>query len=309
MRKEKIYSIAYRKRDHQEDFFWLHDNYVFKEAVIDNDGRYWFADPFLFERNGSTYLFYEAFDLIERKGKIGYSIIAEDGSFSKPRIIINEKCHLSFPNIFEYNDTIYIMPESSEDYRVKLFKATDFPDRWEEADVILPDVYACDSVIMEKDNERFLLANEMYHNTPNGLYCSCWLKNYLYRLDGFAPLNDGVKVAEGDLGIRNAGSPFLIGNTMYRMGQDCTGNNYGKGLVLFQIESCSPYKEQMVWAKDCYEIRNHIHCKDMNSIIGVHTYNMSGKYEVIDYTQDYRITPYMKIRRKLWSIQQRLIKQ
>ena len=65
----------------------------------------------------------------------------------------------------------------------------------------------------------------------------------------------------------------------------------------------------MVWAKDCYEIRNHIHCKDVSSIIGVHTYNMSGKYEVIDYTQDYRITPYMKIRRKLWSIQQRLIKQ
>ena len=92
MRKEKIYSIAYRKRDHQEDFFWLHDDYVFKEAQIDNDGRYWFADPFLYERNGRTYIFYEAFDLIERKGKIGYSIIAEDGSFSKPRIIINEKC-------------------------------------------------------------------------------------------------------------------------------------------------------------------------------------------------------------------------
>ena len=112
--KEKMYSVGIRRRINALDHFWQHDDYEFIECKIDTcGGRYWFADPFLFERDGITYLFFEAFDLVECKGKEAYSILCEDGTWSSLKVIIDEKYHLSFPNIFEYGGKMYIMPEMS----------------------------------------------------------------------------------------------------------------------------------------------------------------------------------------------------
>lgn len=42
------------------------------------------------------------------------------------------------------------MPEMSEDYSLKLYEAVSFPDEWKITQDILSDVYACDSVFIEK---------------------------------------------------------------------------------------------------------------------------------------------------------------
>lgn len=67
---------------------------------------------------------------MECKGKEAYSILCEDGTWSSLKVIIDEKYHLSFPNIFEYGGKMYIMPEMSEDYSLKLYEAVSFPDEW-----------------------------------------------------------------------------------------------------------------------------------------------------------------------------------
>lgn len=113
---------------------------------------------------------------MECKGKEAYSILCEDGTWSSLKVIIDEKYHLSFPNIFEYGGKMYIMPEMSEDYSLKLYEAVSFPDEWKITQDILSDVYACDSVFIEKEGVQYLLTNEMYHNVPNGQYASCWVK-------------------------------------------------------------------------------------------------------------------------------------
>ena len=205
MKQEKMYRVAIRSKESPDDFFWKHKDYQFIECPIDSKGKYWFADPFLFEKDGITYIFYEALDLVTKLGKIGYSIYNEDGTCSDPKIVIDEKFHMSFPNIFEYNGEIYIMPETCGDWRVRLYKAVKFPDAWEPADILLPDAYACDSIILEEDGKRWLLANEMYHHPPVDSFGSCWVKNVLYEINGLTVADGGVKVAEGDFGIRNAG--------------------------------------------------------------------------------------------------------
>ncbi|MBO5059264.1 MAG: hypothetical protein J6C10_07240 [Prevotella sp.] len=310
-RTEKMYSLALRKRENSKDFFWLNDNFQFHRCNIDTGDRYWLADPFLYEKNNTIYLFYEAFDLIERKGKIGYSVMSDDGSkdWSKPHIIIDEPYHLSFPNIFEKNGDIFIMPESCGDYRVKLFRARSFPNHWEsiDTDILLPDIYACDSIIISHKGNDYLLVNEMYHNTPNGLFPSCWVKNRLFKMDNMNITNDGVKVSEGDFGQRNAGKSFEIGNKLYRIGQDCRQSLYGRGLVLFEVGSLEPYVENIIWSKDCNELAKFIDCNQKN-IIGVHTYNYSNNYEVIDYSQMQLLPTSVIIRRNLRRIK-RLIKK
>lgn len=308
--KEKLYSVAIRKRLHCEDHFWLHDDYEFHECEIDTyNGRYWFADPFLFERDGKVYLFYEAFDLIEHRGKEGYSILNEDGTWTKPVIIIDENYHLSFPYIFEYDGNIYLMPEMSADYSLKLYKSVEFPDKWIQADVVLPDVFACDSVFVEKDSKRYLLTNEMFHNVPNGQYASCWVKNYIYEMDGLRAIEDGVKVAEGDFGIRNAGKTFSSSGKWYRIGQDCRNRMYGCGMVLFEIESLDPYKERIVNSWSCDELAKHIIRKTADSIVGSHTYNYSEHYEIIDFSSMQTVSSFVtgeRKKRRLLSILKRI---
>ena len=297
--KEKMYSVAIRKRLNGHDHFWLHEDYAFFKCNIDTcNGRYWFADPFLYERNGKLYLFYEAFDLIELKGKGGYSVMNEDGSWTVPKIIIDEPYHLSFPNIFDFNGATYIMPEMSGDYSLKAYKAVAFPDRWEITDVVLPDVFACDSVFIETGSKRYLLTNEIYHNVPNGQYASCWVKNYLYEMEGLKAIEDGLRVAEGDFGIRNAGKTFSNEGRLYRIGQDCRERRYGWGMALFEIESLMPYKETMVKSWSCIELATHI-IKDSNEVIvGSHTYNFSEHFEIIDFSFLEKVPPFVLKERK-----------
>lgn len=297
--KEKMYSVALRKRLNTDDHFWFHDDYKFLKCKIDTcNGRYWFADPFLYEKDNKLYLFYEAFDLIELRGKEGYSVLKEDGSWTTPRIIIDEPYHLSFPYIFDYNGATYIMPEMSGDYSLKAYKAVSFPNTWEMTDIILPDVFACDSVFIEEEGKRYLLTNEMYHNVPNGQYASCWVKNFLYEMDGLKATENGIKVAEGDFGIRNAGKTFTIEGKTYRIGQDCRERKYGRGMVLFEIVSILPYKEKVVKNWSCDELSKHIYKDSSANIVGSHTYNFSENYEIIDYSSLEEVPTYVLSERK-----------
>lgn len=298
---EKMYSLALRRRKNSKDFFWRNDNFKFHKCEIDTGERYWLADPFLYERDGKLYLFYEAFDLVERKGKIGYSVMPVDQSrsWSKLNIIIDEPYHLSFPNIFEKDGDIFIMPESCGDYRVRLFRARSFPNHWESlsTDVLIPDIYACDSIFINHNGETFLLTNEMYHHVPNGLFPSCWVKNRLFKMDGMVIIDDGVKVSEGDFGQRNAGKSFEIDSTLYRIGQDCRKSLYGRGLVLYEVENLKPYVEKRIWAKDCNELAKFIVCDKERPIIGVHTYNFTNNYEVIDFSQMQPVSTLILVKR------------
>lgn len=297
--REKMYSVAIRHRENDKDHFWLHDDYEFIDCKIDTcGGRYWYADPFVFEKDGIVYIFFEAFDLVQRRGKEGYCILREDGSCSEPKIIIDEPYHLSFPYIFEDNDEVYIMPEMCGDYSLKLFRAVSFPDKWEKVDTVLPDVYACDSIFIEYEKKRYLLTNEMYHNVPNGQYASCWVKNYLYKMDGLKVVEDGVKVADGDYGIRNAGKSFVENGVLYRIGQDSRNRLYGKGIVLNKINSLLPYDEEILWGLTCDEINSHIKRWDNNTLLGVHTYNFSVHYEVVDFSEMRELNKMISVKRK-----------
>lgn len=288
MAKEKMYSIAVRKKQNDNESFWEHKDFVFKEFRINCGKRYWLADPFVFEKDGVTYLFYEAYDLILHRGKIGYSIITDENTPSEVHIVIDEPYHLSFPYIFEQNGDIFIMPETCGNNTVKFFRASTFPTKWEEHKTIIDDIFACDSIFINSHRGKYyLIANEMYRkDVPNNNYSSCWVKNYLYPLHNDLTIaGERTLIAEGDYGIRNAGKSFSKDNTLYRVGQNCMNRLYGKGLVFFEVKSIEPYVEQIKYAMDCEEFDGHITRKNKAHIIGVHTYNFSEHYEVIDFSQ------------------------
>lgn len=102
------YRAAFRKKGGHA----LLDDEAVPFRAIKNNLRYWVADPFVFERDGETYIFAELFDYLRRRGVIGYSKLKANGSFSSWKEIIVEPYHMSYPQIFEHDGEIYIVPET-----------------------------------------------------------------------------------------------------------------------------------------------------------------------------------------------------
>ena len=281
--KDKTYRMALRAR--KDNYFWKEDNFCFTE-VHSGSERYWQADPFLFDYDGKTFLFYEQFDRIKRRGMIAYSIVDDEKHISKPRIIIKEKFHLSFPYVFEQDGQIWIMPETCEDRKIYLYRAVDFPNTWEKQ-VLVDSFYSCDSIWLFKDHTKFaLIASELMEPPKPGTLQSCYVRNIRYDLSGAGLdiLRERKELAEGDYGIRNAGACFYDDNVQIRPGQDCTENRYGNGIVLFRVDSLDPYSETSFFAFTKDDLPGHLNRFGNQPLLGTHTYNISSKYEVIDFS-------------------------
>ena len=121
------YRAAFRKKGGHA----LLDDEAVPFRAIKNNLRYWVADPFVFERDGETYIFAELFDYLRRRGVIGYSKLKANGSFSSWKEIIVEPYHMSYPQIFEHDGEIYIVPETGSGHTLDMYRAVDFPDRWQ----------------------------------------------------------------------------------------------------------------------------------------------------------------------------------
>ena len=92
-----------------------------------SQGKYW-ADPFLYQRDGKDYIFYELYDY--KKGVIAYSEINEDMSFTEPTVILDLSYHLSYPSLFEDSGELYMIPETGLSRTIELYKCNLFPNVW-----------------------------------------------------------------------------------------------------------------------------------------------------------------------------------
>lgn len=239
--------------------------------VIKDSRRYWTADPFLIEKDGKCYLFFEAFDRLQKKGLLGYREISEN-KISDIKIIYESKSHLSFPYVYEENGMYYIIPESSKENELFRLKCTSFPDKWEKEKVLINDSLV-DTVIYQNDNIKYYISERVDSN------------NYFDRVDLFYEEND--KIAEcrnnpvkSDVNnARGAGKIFEFDGKLIRPAQNC-GNSYGEKLNFNQIIELSKDKFEEKFLCDISVNSINLNCK--NVYTGIHTYNSVSNIEVID---------------------------
>lgn len=276
---EEFYGIAIRKKRNNDDLFWLNQNFLFEEVKFNISSRYWIADPFIVEENGVLYAFYEMFDYFRGKGVIAYSII-DNYVASKPVIVIEEDYHLSFPFIWNENGKYYIMPESSAAKNLTIYEAKDFPGRWIKKKELLYDVALCDSILFNTDISRFILSSKIDIDDP---YFYCNVTNNLLRYNSDESVENVRTLVKGDYGVRNAGAIIRYKNKIYRPGQISTNGIYGKGLAIWKLNSHF-MDDECVFEGLYDKFLDHLLLKeiDKKSVAGVHTYNISENYEVID---------------------------
>lgn len=256
------------------------DKYLFEEGgtetafkVIPNSFRCWCADPFIISVGEKDYLFFEMFDRFKGRGVIGYREISPDGKIGEMKLAYETQKHLSFPFVFEKDKEIYMMPESSYDRNVTLLKAVHFPDKWEKVHTWFDGEKFCDSVMFKNGNDVYMLTQPV--EVP---YTHAKLNLYKMENGNWVP-DKANPIVNNAAHARMAGAIVELNGQKIRPSQNCSDDSYGLGVNFGTVEMVDGgYAEQLKRKVEISEIKTD----DGKHYFGIHTYNHSKRFEVID---------------------------
>lgn len=197
------------------------------------------ADPFGLVWQGRQWLFFE-----EQNpgcpGKLSVLDLADHGIHHD---ILPSPNHRSWPNVFVLDGQPHMVPETSEDGCIGLWRCTRFPDRWERVCELLPGRWA-DPVLWRQDERWYLFASPVGshagdHSDTLMLFCSDHLGDF--RPHPLNPLRTSV------VGARPAGRLFQRDGRLFRPAQDCR-DRYGRAVLVFEVDRLTPtdYQEHLV---------------------------------------------------------------
>jgi len=242
------------------------------QKIIPPKDRFW-ADPFIYYKDEKHYIFIEEVIIKKKKGHISVIEIDKSGSYKQPVKVLERPYHLSYPYLREWKGVLYMMPESSQNQTIDVYKCLRFPDKWEFHKTLMDGVQATDATFYYYDKRWWLFVNiREYSGYPN------WDELYLFYADEplssswtphpTNPIVSDVRCA------RPAGKIFEWKGKIYRPSQNCS-NRYGYGLKFNQILSLteSSYKEIEVSAVEPFW---------EDKIKAVHTFNFDHGLSVLD---------------------------
>ena len=207
-------------------------------------GNFNYADPFLFRSNNASYLFFEKWQS-GHKGSIYCVEIDDNGNASKPREVLARSYHLSYPFVFEWQGDYYLLPETSDNRSIEVYRATDFPWRWEFASTLLENTPAVDPTIVEHDGKLWLFTSGVVPGPEtNETELSIFYADSLFGKWTPHPKNPVVRDVRR---ARSAGGIFYHDGKLIRPGQDCS-EYYGFAISLNRIDVLTEtdYREQTV---------------------------------------------------------------
>ena len=195
------------------------------------------ADPFLFlHEDGRYYLFFEVMNVKNGKGEIGCAVSDDKYNWTYLGIIMKDKCHLSYPMIFEWDKSIFLIPESWQRKTVRLYKAVEFPYVWEHQFDLLEGEFYTDSTVFRLNNKwwMFTYVLDPWKNEDNA-HLELWYSEHLEQ--SWKP-HPGNPISYGkEIPSRPAGRIF-IDEQLYRFAQN-TAEYYGQELYKFVIDKIS----------------------------------------------------------------------
>lgn len=255
------------------------ENIVKYQTISVNDSWY-YADPFIIECDDGIYLFVESMFRYRGKGTISVAKL-EGQRFGEFREVLNEPFHLSYPNVFQYRNQFFMIPETSEVQQIRLYKATDFPWKWELDSILLDDGNAwVDSSLQIMDDEYYLIG---FYKNSEGKTVKRFRVNMESRQLIIADLN-------GLHAERPAGNCFSVENDELRPVQKCE-DYYGQGIMMYKFNSSGEEKLLGEIKPENMMLEPVVH-----NLTGTHTINRSEHYEVVDF----RFNRFCLTKRWIW---------
>ncbi len=196
--------------------------------------EFW-ADPFLLQYNDDCYVFFENYSYKTKRGKISCGII-KDEKVTNVVDVLDLDYHLSYPFIFKEDGEIFLMPETSENKRLEIYRCVDFPTEWELYSTAFEGEMVADaSIYDDRDKQKWLFINKRLASTT-----TMQDELYIYKIDSLKmeniqPHKQNPVVIDARC-ARNGGAIFEYGNELYRPSQRNIEGIYGRALNINKIE-------------------------------------------------------------------------
>lgn len=244
----------------------------FKPLALPKD-TFW-ADPFILEKNGKIYIFFEEFIYSKNKAHISVIEFFKNGEHTKPDIVLEKPYHLSYPFVFEYLDHIYMIPETSENNTVELYKCIDVPFKWEFVQNIMENITLIDCTILFFNNTWWMFGTKNSHpsTSTNDQLFLYYTKDLFSKDWKYHPQNPVVTHISN---CRPAGKIFEHNSKLYRPAQNNSSKQYGFGLKINEIITLTETEYQ---EKEVHEITPDF----KTNLSAIHTINFTDNITVID---------------------------
>ncbi|HEX8207874.1 MAG TPA: hypothetical protein VF587_17550, partial [Solirubrobacteraceae bacterium] len=228
------------------------------------------ADPFLLERDGTTWLYVEDLDWSAGYAGIAVAELTDAGP-REFRTVLSPPHHLSYPFVFEHDGETYLVPESAAARTVDLYRAVELPHRFERVATLMEDVEAYDTTLLHRDGRWWMFVTIA---VPGGSVVD---ELFVFSADALTgpyrphPLNPVVSDVRH---ARQAGRVLERDGRLIRPAQDSSGR-YGRAIVWREIDvlTTEDYAEHTVGRFDP---------ERLPGALATHTYDFSDSFEVVD---------------------------
>lgn len=225
-----------------------------------------YADPFVFEKEGKTILTCEYLPYKGFKGQIN-AFSGKELNVPEPDFDIKEDYHLSYPNTFQDNGTTYCLPEGYEADNLYIYEKRH--KGWEKH-LIIKNIKCIDPELIFHDGNYYIFTTikGCNHETKLFIYYS---ENILsgWREHLLNPVIFDVRSARG------AGKIFKLGNDLFRPGQNYSIHKEGS-ITISKINKLSPFEYSEEIVSNIHPIKNSKYPDK------IHTLNSLKNITVID---------------------------
>ena len=191
------------------------------------------ADPFPWPNRPDRFLC-EEYDTRTRQGHLIAVSLNASGIAAEQKLNLPLQGHLSFPFSFAHKGHIYLLPESSIDGRLCLFRWHEEAWQWDLISTLFENRPVADAAFFEKDGLLWISFTDVSENHHNNLHLM-----FASDLGGPWQQHPANPVQTGVQHSRNGGAVFQAGGRLYRPAQDCS-TVYGGALRIMEIITCTP---------------------------------------------------------------------
>jgi hypothetical protein len=228
------------------------------------------ADPFGNTDGASLTILCEEFYDSSNKGIISAAAFTNESGFTKFTPIISEAFHLSYPYLLLHKSEIFCIPESFQAREIALYKAAEFPTKWQKYSTLIYNVAAVDPTIFEYEGLWWLMHTDEDQGSNVNLYA--W---YAHDILGSWEPHQSNPVKTDVRSSRPAGTPFMYNGNLYRPAQDCS-TTYGRRVALNRVLQLTPKFFEEEFVKYIEPDRRGLFTA------GLHTISSAGNFTIID---------------------------
>lgn len=264
------------------------DHEIAEFTDLDSPNVRWFpaqedrflADPFPIVIDGQQYVFVEELPYDTWTGRISYIEYPQGFETGEIHVAYEEPFHMSYPQIFHHDGSVYAIPETYAANKVRLYEVH-APDDWRKETTLVDGVQGIDATVFEYEGRWWMFYTHREHANSR-LYI-----RFADDLRGPWEPHAENPVKSDERSARPGGTPFYRDGELYRPAQYCV-DEYGERIAVTHVTELTTTTFTETIINEIRPISGYP--------VGIHTLTTDGELTCVDGKRRIRNRHYLKRR-------------